>query len=222
MGRRQSKEITTAVVTDRSLRRNVTHRLRAGVASAGPCAHELRPRPLDPALADFKGAFDFALLSDVNALVALLPVDRAALAELVLEDQSVQNTLSFIHGPSNIRIVDRNGADLALGIDGEKRSLSYAFVFDQDTIVAAQLVVAVANQRDMDASETAFHIRSGVPGSQAELGVGASESHGTGAAVKEFLKAVTEGADFRGTDEGPCFREKDQDEPVVGLGVSGQ
>jgi hypothetical protein len=34
------------------------------------------------------------------------------------------------------------------------------------------------------------------------------------------LQACAEGADFCWADEGPCFGEEDQDEPMIGLGVS--
>lgn len=71
----------------------------------------------------------------------------------------------------------------------------------------------------MNASKTAFHIRSSVPGSEAELGIGAGERDGAGAAVEEFLQAGAEGADFGRADEGPGFGEEDEDEPVVGLGI---
>ena len=222
MRRRQTKKIATAVVPDRPLGWNIAHRLGTRVASTRPCAGELRPRPLDPALADFNRAFDLALRSNVNALVALLPVDRAAFAELVLEDQSVEDALRLVYGAAYVRIVDRHGADLALGIDDEKRSLCYPFVFDQDAVVAAQLVVAIADQGHMDASQAAFHVRGSVPRPEAELGVGTGESNGTGAAVQELLEASAEGADFRGADEGPCFGKEDQDKPVVGLSVSRQ
>jgi len=154
----QSKQIATAVIPDRPRRRHVAHRLRARVASARPCARKLRPRPLDPAFADVDRAFDFAFRSDINALVAFLPVNRAALAELVLEDQSVQNSLGLVYRPTDVRVVDRHGADLALGVDDEEGSLCDSFILDQDAIVAAQLVVAVADQGHMDASEAAFHL----------------------------------------------------------------
>jgi len=185
------------------------------VASTRPRAHELRSSPLDPALADVDRAFDFALRRDVDALVALLPVDGAAFAELILEDQGVKNTLGLVYGASDIRIVDRHGADVALGVDDEKCSLGHTLIFDQDAVVAAQLVIAVADERHMHASQAAFHLRSSIPRAKTVLGVRAGERHGAGAAVEEFLQAGTEGADFRGADEGPCFGEEDQDEPVL-------
>jgi hypothetical protein len=53
----------------------------------------------------------------------------------------------------------------------------------------------------MHAPKTAFHIRSSIPGSEAELGIGAGERDGAGAAVEEFLQAGAESADFGGADE---------------------
>ena len=202
---------------------NTVQRARTVVTSSTPRTHQLRARPIDPALArvDLDWPFHFALCSDVDSFVAFLPVNGAALAELVLEDQSIQNALSFVHRASDIRVVDRHGADLALGIDYEQRPLSNALIFDQHAVVAAELVVTVADQGNVHASQTALHLGRGVPCPQSVLAVRASKSDGTGPAVEEFLQPGGEGYDFCRADEGPGFGEENQDQPVLGLGVGG-
>jgi hypothetical protein len=53
----------------------------------------------------------------------------------------------------------------------------------------------------VDASKAAFHLRSSVPGPEAELGVCAGESDGAGAAVQELLQTGAEGPHFCWTNE---------------------
>lgn len=200
---------------------DTVQRARAGMAATTPRTSKLRTNIVDPALAhiDLDRPFDFALRSDVDALVAFLPVDRASLTKLILEDQSIQNPLRLVHRATHISIIDRHGADIAFGINNEQRPLSNALVLDQHAVVATQLVVAVADQRYMNASQPAFHLGGRIPGPQYVLAVCAGEGYGAGAAVEEFLQARGKGRDFCGTDEGPGFGEEDQDEPVLGLGV---
>lgn len=178
------------------------------MAGTRPGASQLWSSPLDPAFANLDWTFDLALSSNVDTLVALLPVNGAAFAKLVFEDQSIQNTLCLVHRASDICIVDGHRANRALGIDDEQCALGNTLLLDQDAIVLAQLVVTVADQRHVNASQPAFHLISSIPGPEAVLAVRAGERHGAGAAVQEFLETGAEGADFGWADEGPCFRKE--------------
>jgi hypothetical protein len=127
--------------------RNTVQRARAGVAGPTPRAFKFRTDIVDPALAriDLDGTFHLALRRNVDALVALLPVHRATFAKLVLEDQSIQNTLRLVHRASDIRIIDRHRTDVALRINDKQRPLRNTLILDQNAIVAAKLMVAVAD-----------------------------------------------------------------------------
>lgn len=112
-------------------------------------------------------------------------------------------------------------ADNALGVDDEEATEGNASVLDQDTVVLAELVVLVADQRDVDAAETAVLAGNGAPGEQAVLGVGRGESDGD-ATLVELLDGIAEGDDLSGADEGPRHGNEGKDEPLALGGVVGE
>lgn len=155
------------------------------LAGGRPGTIQLRSSPLWPRLlgGEDKITLDFGLAGNINAFVALLPVDGAALAELVLENKGVEDAKGFSNAAANVSVVDCDVTDVALGVDDEEGTLSYAFFFDQDAIVAAKLMVRVADEWNVDAAETALHLRGGIPGSKGMLVVCAGEDDSTRAVV---------------------------------------
>ena len=83
-------------------------------------------------------------------------------------------------------------------------------------------MVAIADERNVDAAQAALELADRVPRFEAVLAVGRGEGDGAGARVEEFLEASGEGFDFGGADEGEGFGEEDEDEPVVGFGVAAE
>jgi len=203
---------------------NVGHDARdAPPRGPGPVALEFGAGPFAPRLlAHLDLAVDFVPGREVDALVAFLPVDRAALAELVLEDERVEDALGLVHAAADVGVVDGDGAHGAFRVDDEQGALRDALVFDQHAVVAADPVVDVAHEGDVDAAEPAFHVRGVVPRAEAVVAVGADEDDGAGAVVEELFEPGGEGSDLGGADEGPGFGEEDEDEPVVGFGVGGE
>lgn len=189
---------------------DAAERARALVTGTTPRPSELRPSPLHPTLAHLNRAFDLTLGGNVDPLVTLLPINRTALAKLILENQRVKNAQRLIHRPPNIRIIDSDRANHTLRIDDEQRPLRHALVLDQHAVVAAESVIAIADERDVHATQPALHVRRRVPRFQAVLGVGAGEGDRARAAVEEFFQARAESAHFRRADEGPGFGEEDQ------------
>ena len=85
-----------------------------------------------------------------------MPVCGTTFAELVFESKSVEDALGLIDATTHVGVADGHVPDDALWVDDEEGALGDALVFDQDAVVAAEFMVAVADERDVDASEAAF------------------------------------------------------------------
>ena len=83
-------------------------------------------------------------------------------------------------------------------------------------------MAGVADQRHVDAAQSALQVASAVPGLETVLRVGRGEDDGALTRVEKLLEARTEGLDLGGTDEGPGSREEDQCDSVAGVGISTQ
>lgn len=75
-----------------------------------------------------------------------------------MEFQGVEDPQSFIDAAADIGVVDGETSDDALGVDDEEGALSDSLVFDEDAVGFAELVAAVAEERDVDAAEAAFEV----------------------------------------------------------------
>lgn len=83
-------------------------------------------------------------------------------------------------------------------------------------------MVAVGDERNVDAAQPALVLRRRVPGLETVLAIRRGEDDGATASVQELFEAMREGLDLSRADEGPGFGEEDQDEPVIRFGVGGE
>lgn len=188
-----------------------SHQARSAVArprrSPRPSPLQFRPRPFGPALLQLQLALQRR--RRVDPRIALLPVNRTPLPKLILELKRIQYPLRLVHTPPHIRVVDRDTPHRPLRINNKQRPLRHPLLLDQNPVIPAQPMITVADKRDVDPAEPAFHVARGVPGFEAILGVRGGEDDGARPRVEEFFESRAEGFDFRGTDEGEGFGEED-------------
>lgn len=105
-------------------------------------------------------------------------------------------------------------SDDAVRVDDEQAAQRNALLLDQDAVVLAQLVVLVAQQRDVDAAQAAVFPACIRPGQQAVLAIRAREDD-LGAPCSEIAGAVAEGDDLGRAYEGPRHGHEAEDEPLL-------
>jgi hypothetical protein len=152
--------------------------------------------------------------------------------------ERVDEAQNFVDRSTDRQVVDRHLQSVSAPLLSELRQgraacLSYdpprvnyeqppqrdAFLFNQHAVVFAELVVLVAQQRDVDAAEPAVTRRCVVPRQQAVFGVCGREDDGRVAAA-ELWRGVAESDDLGRADECPGHGNEGEDEPLLGGGVS--
>ena len=108
-----------------------------------------------------------------------------------------------------------------IGVYQEQAPQRNTLLLEKHAVVLAQLVVLVAEERDVDGAEAAISSAGVRPGEQAVLAVGAGKDHGRIAGL-EIGDAVAEGDDLSRADKGPGHGHEAEDEPLLGGCVGGQ
>jgi len=144
--------------------------------------------------------------------LARSPVGRANFAVLVRVLEGLHETKSLVDGTSDRKIVDGDLTQGALGVDDEQAAESDAFLLDENTVVAADLMVGVSEHGDLHLAKTALLAGLLNPGEVGELGVGGAGEE-LRADLGELVRSVGEGDDLSRADK--CEVERIEEEHDV-------
>lgn len=109
----------------------------------------------------------------------------------------------------------------AIRVNDEKPSQRNALLLDQDTIILAQLVVLIGEQRDVNLAETTVSPGGIGPRQQTILAIGRGEDDLCVARL-EVGGALGKGDDLGRAHEGPGHGDEAEHEPLLGAGVLGE
>ena len=163
-----------------------------------------------------------------------LPVDRTQdtvlshSLESLKETQSFQNTSSdseVVQSDLDGQLVNATSASnvwrgtgktnllhKSFTINDKHRSETYTLFFNKHTVVPANLVGCVTQQRDIDVTQTTILARYILPMPQRMFGVDRNEGNAA-VSVTEFIIAVLEGNDLSRTDKGESAGYEEQEQP---------
>jgi len=142
--------------------------------------------------------------------LAWLPVSGAETTGL----ESFKDAESFFDRSADVEGVHYLILQYAIGIDDKETAEGDAFVFEQYTVVTADVFGDVRGEYVFDGAETTLIVRGIDPGSVAVYRVGRnSEDFGTG--LGYFIVFVAEGLEFGRADEGEVQWIEEQNEPFT-------